>query len=184
MGSSYGRQVLDQVGASIQVSADANPVCKVGGVTVDWSVVVAVSADTYLEDGFFCPNGEKYLRYGQVLTRENPLNTQTVTITGSPTGGTFTLTVVNPLTSVSMTTAPLAWNATGTDVMNALAALGNIGQGNVFGSGPATGPYGVTFQGIFVGSTVANMTASPSFTGGSSPGITVTAAAPTATPGN
>lgn len=176
MGSTYGRQVLDTVGSSVQVAADGRPQMKLGGVTVDWATVVATTVDVNLEDGFFCPAGEKYLRFGQVLTRENPANTQTVTMSGSPTGGTFTLTVVNPNSGLTATTAPIAWNATGTDIAVALMALGNVGTGNVLGSGPQQGPWGISFVGPFLGVTVAPMTSGNNLlTGGSGPTVTVAA---------
>src|SRR3954451_6710120 len=67
---------------------------------------------------------------------------QTVTITGTPTGGTFTLTYAGA------TTAAIAFNAAAAAVTTALEALPNIGPGNVLvsgGPGPGT-PYVVTFQ--------------------------------------
>jgi hypothetical protein len=50
---------------------------------------------------------------------------QTVTITGSPTGGTFTLTFGG------QTTAGIAYNAVASAVQSALVALTSIGTGNV-----------------------------------------------------
>src|SRR5262245_46081762 len=67
---------------------------------------------------------------------------QTVTITGSPTGGTFTLTFGG------QTTAPIAYNATAVQVQAALEALSTIGFPNVRvtgGPGPGTA-FSVTFQ--------------------------------------
>src|SRR5215217_5547460 len=54
---------------------------------------------------------------------------QTVTITGTPTGGTFTLTYAGA------TTAAIAYNAAAAAVTTALEALPNIGPGNVLTSG-------------------------------------------------
>lgn len=66
----YGRQVLGTVGTSIQVSADGKPVPKLAGVTIDWSTVAAVSgSDVTVGDGVVVKIGDKYLRYGQVITR-------------------------------------------------------------------------------------------------------------------
>lgn len=67
----------------------------------------------------------------------------TVTLVNAD-GGTFTLTFG------TQTTTAIAWNApaTGTgSVQSALAALSNIGTGNVAVTGPAGGPWVVTFQG-------------------------------------
>jgi hypothetical protein len=94
---------------------------------------------------------------------------QTVTITGSPTGGTFTLTYGGN------TTAGIAFNAAASAVQSALVALASIGAGNVSVSG--SGPYTVTFQGALAGTNVAPMTTSgASLTGGSSPASAVTTA--------
>lgn len=100
---------------------------------------------------------------------------QTVTITGSPTGGSFTLTFN------AQTTAAIAWNATAAAVQTALQALSTIGAGNVSvtgGPGPAT-PYSVTFIGTLAGLNVAQMTASGAgLTGGTTPAAAVTTATP------
>ena len=86
---------------------------------------------------------------------------QTVTISGGPTGGTFTL------TANGQTTAPIAYNATAAAVRSALNALNGV---NVTVSGSNGGPYTVTFQ---TPGDVAQMTASGSFTGGTSPSVAV-----------
>ena len=96
---------------------------------------------------------------------------QTVTITGSPTGGTFTLTYSG------QTTAGIAYNATATTVKNALQALSTVGNGNVAVTGSAGGPYTVTFQGDLAGINAAAMTASGAgLTGGSSPAVNIATA--------
>jgi hypothetical protein len=69
-------------------------------------------------------------------------NPQVVTISGSPTGGTFTLTYS------AQTTSAIDYNATETAVMTALQALSTIGAGGciVTGQGGHTdagGPYTV-----------------------------------------
>ncbi|MGY5127284.1 hypothetical protein [Streptomyces nigrescens] len=92
---------------------------------------------------------------------------QTVTITGSPTGGTFTL------TWNSQTTAAIAYNATAATVRTALEGLSNIDPGDVTVTGSAGGPYTVTFGGQYLGDNTAQMTATASLTGGSTPGVTI-----------
>lgn len=92
---------------------------------------------------------------------------QTVTISGSPTGGTFTLTYAG------QTTGSIAYNAAASAVQTALAALSNVGSGNVAVTGSAGGPYTVTFQGSLAHTNVAQMTATSSLTGGTSPGVAV-----------
>lgn len=95
---------------------------------------------------------------------------QTVTITGTPTGGTFTLTLSGE------TTAAIAYNATASAVADALAALPSVTANDVSvtgGPGPDT-PYVVAFKGQYAGENVPAMTASGSFTGGSTPAVAVT----------
>jgi hypothetical protein len=76
---------------------------------------------------------------------------QTVTIEGTPMGGTFTLTFTSPQPdSTEQTTAPIADNAPAPgagSVQQALEALSNIGAGNVAVSGSPGGPYTVEFKG-------------------------------------
>lgn len=96
---------------------------------------------------------------------------QTVTITGTPTGGSFTLTLAGE------TTGSINYNAAGSAVASALAALNEVGgSGNVSvtgGPGPGT-PWVVTFQGSLAGSNIPQMTATSSLTGGTTPAIAVT----------
>jgi len=92
---------------------------------------------------------------------------QTVTVTGSPTGGSFTLTFTG------QTTGAIAHNASASTVQAALVALSNIGTGNVEVAGSNGGPYTVRFVGDLANTDVAEMTATASLTGGSTPGVTV-----------
>jgi hypothetical protein len=88
VGNAFGRQVLDQVGVSLQLSADGQPEVKSGGITLDWTTIAAVGADVTFPSGFFVPSGEKYIRYGQVVNRiVAAAQVQTITVTGTPTGG-------------------------------------------------------------------------------------------------
>jgi hypothetical protein len=95
---------------------------------------------------------------------------QTITVTGTPTGGTFTLTYAGA------TTANIAFNAAAAAVTTALEALPNIGAGNVVATGgalPGT-PVVVTFQNALGRQNIAQMTAAHAFTGGTTPAIAVT----------
>lgn len=68
--STYGRQVLTKTGREVQVLADLQDAqFKVGGVTIDWSTVAAAGSDTTLTDQTPIKTGEKYLRFGQILTK-------------------------------------------------------------------------------------------------------------------
>jgi hypothetical protein len=138
------------------------------GATLDWNLVAAVNADTTLPDTQLILNGWRYLRYGQFMTRVTLAAAKILTITGSPTGGTFTIAVTNSATgaSTTQTTAGIAPTATGSDVKAALELLNVVGTGNATVTGNAGGPYYITFAPILGTTTV---TTANTFTGGSSP---------------
>jgi hypothetical protein len=173
MGSTYGRTVLETVGASIQVSADHAPEWKGLGLTVDWATVAVAGADVNLEDGFFCPAGEKYIRYGQVLCRMTLQPAQTITVTGTPTGGTFTVTGTRPDTG-AVTTATVAYNAAVAGTQTAMDTIFGAGNTLVTGAGALPGNvHTVTFQGALINYAVPVMTTnSTGFIGGSAPTAT------------
>lgn len=108
------------------------------------------------------------LSYSQGL-RLSP-ETQNVTITGSPTGGTFTLTFNN------QTTAAIAFNATAAAVAAALQALPNIGTiGCACFSGPLpSANVLVQFIGPLSGPQPILTANAAGLTGGSSPTVSVT----------
>jgi hypothetical protein len=85
----------------------------------------------------------------------------TLAITGAPTGGTFTLTVG------STATANIAYNADNAAVAAALNALNGVSGAKVSGTTTRV----ITFQ------TAVKLAAAGSFTGGTTPAITVTATA-------
>ncbi|MGH3578737.1 MAG: hypothetical protein ACRDU0_14425, partial [Mycobacterium sp.] len=94
---------------------------------------------------------------------------QQVALTGSPTGGTFTLSFGG------QTTTAIAYNASAATVQSALQALSSIGSGNVFVAGAAGGPWTVRFGGSLAGAYQAQLTASGAgLTGGTSPSVAVT----------
>lgn len=95
---------------------------------------------------------------------------QSLAITGTPTGGTFTLTYSG------QTTSALAYNATAAQVQAALEALSNIGAGDVSCTGgplPGTA-IAVQFRGALAATNVAQMTTTDSLTGGTAPASAVT----------
>lgn len=94
---------------------------------------------------------------------------QSITITGSPTGGTFTLTFGG------QTTSALNWNATAGQVQTALQALSSIGSGNALvsgGPGPGT-PFQVDFTGALAYASQSLITRASSLTGGTSPDVVI-----------
>jgi hypothetical protein len=144
------------------------------GTTATRTITLDVStftANTHYPDGFI-PSGMLLSElangmFGPYAGRVAEV--QTVTITGTPTGGTFTLTLEGG------TTAAIAFNATAAAVQAALEALPAVDPGSVTvagGPGPGTA-YTVTFN--TGGGDVAQMTASgASLTGGTSPAVGVT----------
>jgi hypothetical protein len=110
-----------------------------------------------------------------VESRDPDSTVYTVTVTGSPTGGTYTLTVTTP--DGAQTTAAIAYNATAATVQAAIEALSNVPTGAVSVSG--SGPYTVTFVGDLTDQVVTVALANNSLTGGSSPSVTTVEAATT-----
>jgi hypothetical protein len=97
---------------------------------------------------------------------------QTITITGAPTGGTFTLSFGGN------TTSALNWNATAAQVQTALQALPSIGAANALvtgGPGPGT-PFTVEFTSAKGFASQALITKTASLTGGTSPDVVITEA--------
>lgn len=142
-GNTFGRQVVANIGNSVQLTADGNPERKIGGVTVDWSTVTAADADTELADGVLIEEGDKYLRYGQVLCLINKGEIATVEL-GAADAGNFTLSYDNAAGTNTTTTGNIAYNANATTVKNSLEALATIGTGNVVVTG-ANGSFTITF---------------------------------------
>ncbi|MFY1588986.1 hypothetical protein ACN267_31350 [Micromonospora sp. WMMD734] len=138
-------------------------------ITLDADAVLAVYPDGNIPDGaclaLVTATG-RHAPYGG-----SSEEVQTLTVTGTPTGGTYTLTYSG------QTTAAIPYNATAAQVRTALEALSNIGAGNVTTAGgahPGT-PITVTFTGTLANTNVAQMTAnSGGLTGGSSPTVTPT----------
>lgn len=139
-------------------------------------------ADAYLGAVSWSGDLEFYTRFNALLPLLNaalglkyvktPGGTNHVTLftlTGAPTGGTFTLTYS------SQTTAALPYNASAGQIQAALEALSNIGEGEVDVTGglDVGTTFTVTWYGTLVG-TITNPTVTGSFTGGSTPTLTPT----------
>tara|TARA_R110002095_G_scaffold152237_4_gene132172 strand:- start:156276 stop:173423 length:17148 start_codon:yes stop_codon:yes gene_type:complete len=92
---------------------------------------------------------------------------QEVSISGAPTGGSFTLTFDGE------TTGAIAHNASAALIIAALEALGNINPGDVFVRGDALSGFEIEFVGILAKINVPLVMADASgLTGGTSPAIT------------
>ncbi len=142
-------------------SRDGTPYTE--SITLDTS---AFTANTHYPNGYV-PSGLVLAKVGNLYVpyAGGTSEVQTVTITGSPTGGTFTLTFDGA------TTAAIAYNAAASAVQAALEALPNITAGDVTVTGSAGGPYTITFAGQYTGTNVGALTATGSLTGGSSPAV-------------
>jgi len=72
MGYGVGERTLFTItnGRSIQVSADGKPDFKAGGITVNWDLVPAQTAEVTFYDTVTVPAGAKVLRYGSIVYRD------------------------------------------------------------------------------------------------------------------
>jgi hypothetical protein len=110
--------------------------------------------------------------------RESITARQSVSISGGPTGGTFTLAFTPPGTTTPQTTAGIAINAPATgsgSVQASLEGLSGVGAGQVEATGgPLPAPVSVQFQNALASRIIAPMTAdSTNLTGGTNPTATV-----------
>jgi hypothetical protein len=155
LGSAEGTQ--SQRSVTIPIAALTENTHYTAGVIPDGLALAKATSGTY--SGKFVPLAAR------------PNEVQTVTITGTPTGGTFTLSFDGA------TTSGIAYNANAATVQAALEALSSVDAGAVVvtgGPGPGTA-FTVTFSGTqFQGTNVPAMTASgASLTGGTSPDVTI-----------
>nr|WSZ21139.1 hypothetical protein OH837_49315 [Streptomyces canus] len=145
-----------------------------------YPVKVASNSKAYSTDNEAAQINVKFVitdlpQFNQTVPAAGTDEVQTVTITGTPTGGTYTLTFSG------QTTSGIAYDATAGAVQTALVALSNIAPGDVVcAGGPHPGtPVTVTFGGAYDGVDVPQMTASgASLTGGTSPAVTVSTTTP------
>jgi hypothetical protein len=118
------------------------------------------------------------LQQNLILTRTLGLlnfNLQTLSISGSPTGGTFTLTAPGVFLEFPPlgTTAPLNWNATALQVQNALNAISGV-SGVVCSGGPLPGtPITMLVERTPIAQLISSTS---SLTGGTNPAISIVTA--------
>lgn len=137
-----------------------------GDFTIENGAVTFTLQNANTQDGTAWGTGP----YNVVMGGSPANEVQRVTITGTPTGGTFTLTYDG------QTTAAIAYNAIASEVQSKLEALSNIDVGDVtVTGGPLPGSFvTVTFGGDLGTRDVAQMTATSSLTGGTTPAVAVT----------
>lgn len=164
--STFGRQVLATTGRVVMAAASMLAHWKRGGVTIAWGTVTAAGSDTTLADDTPVKSGQKYLRFGQILCRITQHEIEVLTVTGTPTGGTFSVTYTDPDGNTHETGA-IAYDAAAADVQAALRAAG----ADVTVTGSAGGPWTVTFADA---RNVAALTLTDNnLTGGTSPSVGV-----------
>lgn len=155
---------------------DANVITQLNGTGI---ACVSYSAPRTLKEGSIaglqiCQPDPYLLRFligGDVIEAPGTSEVQTVTITGGPAGGTFTLTYSGS------TTGPIAFNALGATVETALEALPNLTPADVGVTGGAGGPYTVTFAPAL--GNVPLMTGNGALlTGGAAPAVVVVQTTP------
>lgn len=176
MGNSYGPQNLGTIGPGWSISADGAPEVKIGGITIDWSTVTAVSADTVLPGDFYVESGKKCLRLGQVVCLIGTAEVQTLTFTGGPTAGTTIITLPADGDFEAASAPAVAFNASAADMEAALEQIPRISDKIQSvaraGAGSAGDPYvyTVTFK-LELGN-IPQFTGTHTFTGGTTPTIT------------
>lgn len=139
-------------------------------VTLDWEDVVGATEYVLQQSTDSGGNWSATSPTGTQGTNEE----QTVTITGTPNGGTI------QLTFGGYTTAGIAYGAAASAVKSALEALPNIATDEVAvtgGPGPGT-PWVVEFKGKWASMNVGQMTAVNNLTGGTNPAVAVTTTTP------
>jgi hypothetical protein len=150
-----------------------------GRKALNFTAEVAINATTHgnVSDVFETAGSLMTERRWRILARGSRLTTQnevqTVTVNGSPTGGTFTLSFEGASTTA------LPYNESSANVQTALRALSTINGANCTVSGSAGGPYTVTFTGTKAALPQLLMTTSyAALTGGTNPTVTVVRATP------
>ncbi|MER6748061.1 major capsid protein [Streptomyces fungicidicus] len=140
-------------------------------------------------DGLIGPGGRPVVResYGDILfvdpgdkpgtsspiipieTRDPDSSTWTLEVTGSPTGGTYTVSVT--VGGSTQTTSGIAYNASASTVQTAITGLSNVGSGNATVTGTAV--KALTFTGDLADLSVGVTASGASLTGGTSPAVAV-----------
>jgi hypothetical protein len=174
----FGRQVLESTGRAIMALAElADALWKAGGVTIDWSTITAVSADTTLADETVVKNGDKYIRFGTVIGRIAGAEVQTIEFTGGPSSGGATLTLPASGSQLAETaSAAIPYNASAQaaqDIINSIARIGPNGATVArSGAGTALSPYVYTVTFSRHLGNVPQFTSANDFGGGTTPSVT------------
>lgn len=149
--SGFGVRQVGTQGRLLRACSVPPPPYKTGGVTLDWATFPAVSgADKTLTDGRVVNIGDKYLRYGQCISRIGANSSFTLTVTA--TGGTYKL-IVGVNGAATQTTGTIAFGANAATILAAIQALSNVADADVTVTG--TGPWTITFVGALAQALIA-----------------------------
>jgi hypothetical protein len=164
------------------VLAGGDPQFKPGGITIDWTSVAAASGNQTLPDGSVILDGQKFLRYGQILCRIGVAEVQTYTLTGGPTGGSATLTFA-ATASYALETFAIGATDSAATVQATLQALNRVGVNGVTvarsGAGSAGDPYIYTATFNKSGGDITTPTQTTNaLTGGTTPTTTIATGTP------
>lgn len=163
MATGFGVRDLAQSGRVVPASADGLPRYKPGGVTLDWATVPAAGSPMTLSDGTPIKTGERFIRYGTVVSLISAMAAYSLAITATGGNQTFTVSVNG---GAPQTTAPVAFNASAGATQAALEALSNVAPGDVTVAG--TGPLTFAFGGALAYADVQLTRNAAGLTGGSS----------------
>jgi hypothetical protein len=139
--------------------------------TQDWTITLQAALPTIINtvwiDGYTQAHVGVPFRY----PAQESSTVQSLSISGSPTGGFITLSTVAPLPAG--TTSPIPYNANEAAVQAALEGV--VGAGNVTVSGgPLPGSaMTIQFGGIYVGRPLPTLIGANSLTGGTNPSLTI-----------
>jgi hypothetical protein len=115
----------------------------------------------------------EYRKDGTSHWASNPASIQSVTVSGSPTGGTFKLGWKAPETALSEETGPINYEATSEEVEAALEGLEGLEPQDVSVRG-TPGDWIVTFEGQYSGQSLESLTVTEnSLSGGSNPQVSI-----------
>lgn len=167
----FGIRRSKQENASLEILKFPAGLDAIKSVVLDASTVAPdANGDRILKAGTILAKNARnqYQRYQGAGSGSSANEVQTATVTGSPTGGTFTLTFGGE------TTNPIAYNAAAATVQAELLDFDVFNPGDLTVTGSAGGPYTVTFGGDFAATDVDALTASGAgLTGGTTPDVTI-----------
>lgn len=174
-----GTETEGSAGAITTNTADSIVVLLVGSsYAVHGATVICRWSDyRWVTDVGLYPSCPIYVQVSNCFAANTGGNYQLLTITGSPTGGSFTLKVTGSSATAPFTgtTAAIAYNATADEVQSALEGISQLADNVTCTGGPLPGTaVQITFGGSLPDTTSISMTATSSLTGGGSPRITIT----------